>query len=329
MVEKKIVVGISFAVLATALTFICQLNFKKDIEETKPVQIQKIQQKTIPTPVKPPKNIADMYNSTVYDLPLFSIAQISTMPKALKEVVDKSLEEAQGFYLLNYNKDEQKVFIILQNQLSVADAYPRHNLEFMELYLNSEDGKVLKNLYSPAYLGQANESFFAAYSVHGSEEAWVLDDKSEVKRPLKHTYYDPKGKVKIQEIWNYDENKDIKYQLKGSSKNVISMLKEYKQGEDGLRKEHLFYDADGNLIISLTINYEGANITRIMYFDKHNTDECMSIIAYYSEGMKTKEEIYGNDYKLKNTVEAEYKDGERQKIKLLNSAGELVTEIEK
>ena len=75
--------------------------------------------------------------------------------------------------------------------------------------------------------------------------------------------------------------------------------------------------------------YEGANITRIMYFDKHNTDECMSIIAYYSEGMKIKEEIYGNDYKLKNTVEAEYKDGERQKIKLLNSAGEIVTEIEK
>lgn len=330
MVAKKIVVGISLAALISAAAFVFLLNYKIDTDKEKVVAKAEIKQQPKAQPVKK-INVkqADMYNTTVYDLPLYSIAQISELPIVLKEAVDKALEEAQGFYLLKYNKDEQKVFIILQNQISITDAFPRHNLEFMELYLNSEDGKVLKNLYSPAYVGQENESFFAIYSVHGSEEAWVMDDNRSVNRPLKHTYYDQKGKVKNQEIWNYDDNKDVKYQFKGSSRNVISMLKEFKQGEDGLRKEHLFYDSDGNLMLSLTINYEGANITRVMYFDKHNMEESMSIITHYSDGMKVKEEIYSNDYKLINTVEAEYQNGERNKIKLFNSEGGLVTEIGK
>lgn len=329
MVAKKIVVGISCAALISAVSFVFLLNPKEQTKTPKETIKKNVQQKAVMQQVKKTKNIADMYTSTVYDLPLFSIIEISTMPKALKEAVDKALEEAQGFYSLKYNKDEQKVFIILQNQLSITDSFPRHNLEFMELYLNSEDGKVLKNMYSPAYLGQGNESFFATYSVHGPEEAWEMDTKSPVTRPLKHTFFDQKGKVKHQEIWNYDESKEVKYQFKSGNKKVISILKEYKQGEVGLRKEHLFYDTEGNLMLSLSINYEGANITRVMYYDKHNLDESLSIITHYTDGLKTKEEIFGSDYKLINTVEAEYVDGERQKIKLLDVAGEIVTEIEK
>lgn len=331
MDAKKIVVGISCAAILSAVAFVGLLNIKTREQKLESVKVNKpVQQKSVSQPIKKEeKNIADMYNSTVYDLPLYSIIEISKMPKALKEAVDKALEDAQGFYLLKYNKDEQKAFIILQNQVSITDAFPRHNLEFMELYLNSEDGKILKNLYSPAYMGQENESFFAIYSVHGSDEAWEIDNKPSVTLPLKHTYFDQKGKIKNQELWYYDENKEVKYQLKSANKKVISMLKEYKQGEMGLRKEHLFYDTEGNLILSLTINYEGANITRVMYFDKHNMEESMSIITYYSDGLKVKEEIFGNDYKLANIVMAEYNNGERQKVKLLDSASELIREIVK
>lgn len=330
MDAKKIVVGISCAALVAAAGLICLLNLKEDVKTTEATYKKEVQNQAVsPVVKKQTHKIADMYNSTVYDIPLYSIVQISEMPKALKEAADKALEEAQGLYLLKYNQDEQKVFMILQNQLSITDAFPRHNLEFMELYLNSEDGKVLKNMYSPAYMGQGNESFFAVYSVHGPDEAWELDKNVSVTRPLKHTYFDQKGKIKNQEIWNYDESKDIKYQFKSGNKKVISMLKESKQGDSGLRKEHLFYDSDGNLMLSLSVNYDGANVTRLMYFDKHNMDESMSIVTHYVDGMKVKEEIFGNDYKLKNIIEAEYQDGERKRIKSLNLDGEVITEIGK
>ena len=331
MVARKIVVGISCAALLSAVAFFCLLDDSKKALETSQVEQPKkvVSQKVAPQPAKPKHRIADMYNSTVYDLPLYSIYEISNMPTVLKSEVDKVLEEAQGLYLLKYNKDEQKVFMILQNQITSADAFPRHNLEFMELYLNSEDGKVLKNLYSPAYIGIPNEAFLATYEIYNSDEAWELDKKAEVTRPLKHTVFDQRGKIKNVELWNYDEDKEIKYQLKGSSKNVLSILKEYRQGDDGLRKEHLFYNSDGALMLSLSINFEGANITRMMYFDKHNTEESASIIAHYFNGMKVKEEVYGNDYKLLNTVEAEYSEAQRTKIKIYDSEGKLLDEIGK
>lgn len=330
MVAKKIVIGISCAAILTATTF-CYLsnNNKKAIDSNQVKNTPTASPKLAPQPAKPKHRIADMYNTTVYDLPLYSIYEISNMPKVLKEEVDKVLEEAQGLYLLKYNKDEQKVFMILQNQITSADAFPRHNLEFMELYLNTEDGKVLKNLYSPAYVGIPNESFLATYEVYKDDESWELDKNSPVTRPLKHSIFDQRGKIKAVETWNYDENKEVKYQLKGASKNIISILKEYKQGEEGLRKEHLFYDSEGKIILSLTINYEGANITRMMYFDKHNIEESTSIITHYSDGMKVKEEIYGNDYKLVNTVKADYSDAQRTKINVYNAENNLLDEIGK
>ena len=82
-------------------------------------------------------------------------------------------------------------------------------------------------------------------------------------------------------------------------------------------------------MLSLSVNYDGANVTRLMYFDKHNMDESMSIVTHYVDGMKVKEEIFGNDYKLKNIIEAEYQDGERKRIKSLNLDGEVITEIGK
>lgn len=330
MVAKKIVVGISCAALVSAAVFVWLLNPKTENVVPPEVATKKaVQQKNVMPVVKEAKNVADMYNSTAYDLPLYSIAEIARMPKVLKDAVDKVLEEAQGFYFLKYDDNEKKVFIVLQNQLSLVDAFQRHNLEFMDLYLNAEDGKVLKNLYSPAYLGQPNESFIATYQVYGNDEAWVLDNQPSQTLPVKHTIYSQKNKIKFQELWNYDESKEIKYHLKGASKNTISMLKEQKIGDAGLRKEHLFYDSEGNLMLSLTVNYEGANITRMMFYNKHSLDDSISIISYYTDGMRTKEEVYDSDYKLVNVVQAEYKDGQREKIKTFNPEGEFVTEFVK
>ena len=81
MVAKKIVVGISCAALLSAVAFFCLLDDSKKALETSQVEQPKkvVSQKVAPQPAKPKHRIADMYNSTVYDLPLYSIYEISNM----------------------------------------------------------------------------------------------------------------------------------------------------------------------------------------------------------------------------------------------------------
>ena len=69
MVAKKIVVGISCAALISAVAFICSLNPKEENVVSKEVVVKNVvqqQKKEVPV-VKERKNIADMYNSTVYE----------------------------------------------------------------------------------------------------------------------------------------------------------------------------------------------------------------------------------------------------------------------
>lgn len=50
-------------------------------------------------------------------------------------------------------------------------------------------------------------------------------------------------------------------------------------------------------------------------------------MSEYNDGLKTKETVYSSDYKLQNTYNAGYKDGERVTIKVLDSSNNKVEEI--
>lgn len=248
----------------------------------------------------------DLYSKTPYDLPLFSIAEISKLPLCVKTTIDKILEESQGFYLLR--SDGEKVLVILQNPATHSDTYQRHGLQFAVI---SMDGKV--TYHNAGYSGIEGEIIT---SLEGKDDLWVFDETSEPFKPLKHIVYDEKGKIKFTEIWNYDDEESVKYLMKDSNKKVVSILKESQDDASNLRREHVFYDNEGNTKMSLSINFDGANISRVSFYNSHDSIDSMSIFSEYIDGFRTKELIYNEDYQLINTVTSEYINGERKSIKV-------------
>ena len=249
-------------------------------------------------------------------LPLFSIYEISRLPLGIKKSVDKILEVSQGFYFLKYN--EGKVLIVLQNPIIRANTYQRHGLQFIEI-LN--DGTIRD--YVAGYSGIEGEM----EESNSTSDLWDYDDSIDIKRPLKHISFDEKGKVSFVETWNYDEQEPIKYQMRDASKKVLSVLKETKDNDLNLRREHIFYDNAGNIKMSVSVNYDGANISRFNFYNSHDSIDGVSVISEYSEGMKIKEYIYDEDYSLNYTVVADYLNDDRKSITIFDSEGNVINKI--
>lgn len=313
MVRKKVV----FLLMALSLTFLCSGCLSKKTEQvTMPEkkssekQIQRVAKKPLPEVKK-----YDLYSSTLYDLPLFSIVEISKLPQSIKDKVDKILEDSQGFYLLRF--DGEKVLIILQNPIINSETYKRHDLQFAEI---SKDGEV--TYHNAGYAGIAGEIF-----EHENADSWILDETVEPHRPLKHTSYNENGKVKFIETWNYDEKDPVKYQMKDSHEKVISLLKEVQENDSNYRREHVFYDNDGNIKMSLTINYDGANVSRLTFYNSHDLIDSITIVGEFENGIKTKELIYNEEYQLVNSVHSDYVDDERKCIRVLDSEGNEINKI--
>ena len=110
-------------------------------------------------------------------------------------------------------------------------------------------------------------------------------------------------------------------------KKVVSILKESQDNDSNYRKEHIFYDNNGNTTMSLTINYDGANISRLTFYNSHDSIDSISIISEFTDGIKTKELIYNQDYKLISSFVPEYKDGELKKIKTYDSEEKEINQI--
>ena len=284
---------------------------KKEIEDnfTEKEISQKKAESTLPSISKTDVKKYDLYSATSYDLPLVSIYEISKLSQNVKSVIDKLLEKSQGFYLLKSYDD--KIFIILQNPVRVSNTYSRHDLQFVEMDLL---GNV--KLHDAGYTGMDGE---ISDCLDQNGDFWLFEENSEIKRPSKHIAYDEKGKVKFTEFWNYEETESVKYKMEDGNKKVISILKESQDNDSNLRKEHVFYDNNGNTVMSLTINYDGANISRITYYNSHDSIDSMSIISEYVDGFKVKEIIYNEDYQVLNYLSAEYSNAERQSITIFDN----------
>lgn len=293
-------------------------SFKKEIETIAIENSDVIKNnKDVTIVSNPTEKKYDLYSATPYDIPLFSIVEMSKLPLNVKKIIDNLLEESQGFYFLRFNGE--KVLIIFQNPVKTINAYPRHELQFAEVDL---EGNVV--FHNAGYVGVEGET---KNLFEKKCDSWIFVDLNEITRPLKHIAYDEKGNIKFSEIWNYDEKESIKYQMKDSNKKTNSILKESQDNDSNFRKEHIFYDNDGNITMSLTINFDGANISRLTFYNSHDSIESISIISEYTDGLKTKESVYNEDYELINTVKAEYVGAERKKIVILDENNEKISEM--
>lgn len=329
--NKKIVILIFILIILSALGGAYFLNSKKNITNTIPKQetarqLKISEEKTKeeikqpePAPIKvvlPAKKSYDLYSSTPYDLPLYSIMEIASLPDNLKKVIDNILENAQGFYLLK--TDEGKIFIILQNPINSGNTYSRHDLEFVEI---NPDGT--QHFSFAGYPGEEDEISNAVQS--NRKDVWKFDKSTEPYKPLKHIKYNEKGKTEFTEFWDYSQSAEIKYEMKNSEGKTISVLKEILENDTNYRKEHIFYDNEGNTKMSLTVNFDGADITRFTYY---SPEYSISIISEYTDGVKTKESVYNKDYELINILTADYENGERTAITLLDKNEAVLKKIE-
>lgn len=285
---------------------ICTAFLSKKEEEKAPVS-QKISKKNINAePVKSSEKIVkkvrkqsiqekEVIKTNLYSdnqlLPLSAIAEISAMPKELREKVGSYAENSNLYYLKPLNNG---VFLITGN--TGEEKYPRHDIQFVEI--NAD--------------GQEKISPIDGH-ISDSDGEWEFDEQSGL--PLKHIKHNQSGEVEYTEVWNYEPDAEIKYEMKNGRGNTLSLKKETTDGENNIRVEHLIYDSAGNTKINVSASYEGPDIKRFTYYNAEKPDEGVTFINEYSDGLKTKEDVYTSDYKLKDTYRAEYKDGERVNIK--------------
>lgn len=326
MVAKKVVIGISCILLITSVSLVVLLeNIEKstlNLKEGKNAQSNNIVQVKDISQQKIPEIKYDMYNDTSYDIPLSAIVEISKIKPIQKKAVDELLEASQGFYFLRYEKESETIFIFLQNPVEDKKIFPRHNLQ---LAIVDADGAI--KYETMGYCGEDGEIINTVEEIQKKDELWVFNKDFEPYRPTKHVVYNEKGKTVFVEQWKYDENEPIKYVMKDNRKKVLSILKETLEDEINLRREHIFYDPEGKILKSFTINYDGSDITRFTYYDAENLQNGVISINEYQDGVRKSETIYNSDFKVKNIIEADINDGKKRTIKLLNPDRETVLEI--
>ena len=324
MVDKKIIIGVSAGALAALVALSC-VSCHMIKSKTKAAVTAQSQQTAVTQPryvsfgqpkpaVEKQAEHADLYSSTPYDIPLISIAEICKLSPKVKKSVDDMLESSQGFYFLKQDPDTKDVTILLQNSVDLGDRYSRHNLQFAQI---SPDGNI--SYHFAGYDGEDGET---SNAVVQGDDIWEFDKSVEPPRPLKHTAYDNKGKAIFTEEWDYSPESEIRYIMKNAEGKTLSILKETLDGDVNYRKEHIFYDKDGNTTMSVSANFEGPNLKRFTYYDSETPKDNVTIESEYSEdGNKTGEKIYNQEYKLTKTVKADYTDGERKEIRVMDSEG--------
>lgn len=265
---------------------------------------------------------ADLYSNSVFDIPLVSIAETVTLSPETKQKIDNILQVSNGCYLLKQNPENKEICIILQSPVKENEnCYPRHNLQVVNIDTNGH--ATYSNI---GYSGQENEIDNAVLKTKTDE--WVFDETSEPYRPLSHTVYDKKKKVVMSETWNYDDSDPVKYEMKNSDGHVLSVMKETVSGDSEYRQEHIFYDSEGHTKRSFVASYDGADIKWFTYYDAEAPYKNITIESQYDNGLKTAEKIYNQDYQLVNTIKADYTDGERSGLKVLDAEGNEISAYE-
>ena len=322
MVAKKIVVCLSCGVLITAVALWNTMERAKF--QTKPQTIETPATKKVAQVPKATEPKYNLYSNTLYELPFSAIMEISKLTPSLQKKIDNLLETSQGFYF--FNKQENNIFIILQNPISENNTYPRHELEFVNISLNPNE-EYKTTITRIGYCGEENEILNAIDTADDKQNVWNFDKTTEPYKPLRHKKYNEKGKLLFTEKWDFSENSEIKYQIKDSKGKILSVLKETSDNDSNFRKEHVFYDENGNTTKSFTINFDGANITRFTYYNANDLHNSGTIINEYSDGIKIGEKIYNQDYQLINSYVMEYQDEERKSLKQFDSQDNEVRKI--
>lgn len=253
------------------------------------------------------KNIkhADLFNTAPSSyIPLSAIAEITNLPENIQVDVNKVINNYNGILMLKRSKG--KVIIIAENPENI-----RHGIDFIEISVPSGHQTVT----TLGYNGKMKDA---------ENDIWEYNKN---QLPIKHTKYNKDGYAEFIEVWNYEADNPVKYEMKNADGKTLSMRKETLKDGTDMRIEHLIYDTDGNTKINISTTYEGADIKRFTYYNADKPNDGESIFSEFSDGMKTKEVVYTSDLKVTNTFEAHYKDGSREELTVLDNCNNKIEDI--
>ena len=161
MSVKKFIIGILGLSCLIGTSFVYFTKYNKNTIQQEKVEAKVIILKQDAKPLdKVVKKNYDLYSSTPYEIPLYSILEISNLSPVVKKAVDELLEASQGFYLLK--KDEDKVLVILQNPVRSNDTFSRHDLQFAEI---DNEGQI--KYHTAGYGGKSGETSAEFSEVQG------------------------------------------------------------------------------------------------------------------------------------------------------------------
>ena len=234
-------------------------------------------------------------------MPLSVITEISSLPVHVRDVVS-DISKTNNIYMIQ--KKHDKLLVITDNPENI-----RHGIAFTEISLSN--GHQVKTTLG--YNDKIKDS---------QNDIWEYNQ--ETSQPVRHTKYNSDGDMEFVEVWNYDAENPVKYEMKDSDGKVISMRKETLNDGTDLRVEHLVYDKDGNTKMNVSATYDGEDIKRFTYYNADKINESGSVFSEYADGLKVKETVYTSDLKVKNTYTSDYKDGSREDIIKWNNKNQEV-----
>lgn len=316
--RKKLIGGIVLGVVAVAClsALLVSKETKNDDESLPEKEVKKIEKtatKPVTQPVLQQKKEVKKENNVKTDLykgvpdsllPLSVINEVASLSNYAQKTVKQFVDNSTG--VLYAKRSGNKLFMIVENPND-----NRHGLEFIEI---SADGKHEKTDFLLSKYSEGNTD----------DDLWEYDVSEDVKRPIKHIKFNSDGETEFVETWHYSSEEPIKYELKNKDDKVISLVKETIDENNSMRQEHLIYDKDGKTKMNLTVNYEGADLTRFTYYNADKPNDGGSVMSEYKDGIKTTETVYTSDYKVENVYKPLYKNCERESIKVFDGENKEV-----
>lgn len=237
-------------------------------------------------------------------IPLSTISILADLPENIQNNTAKIAENNNIFMVQKYH---HKLFIISDNPANI-----RHGIDFTEISIDNGHQTRTTLGYNDRIVDSDND---------------IWDYDPETHQPVRHTKYNKDGDIEFTEVWNYEPNEQIKYEMKDGNNRVISLRKETLQNNTDLRIEHLIYDKDGNTKINVSVTYDGEDVKRFTYYNSDKPAISGSVFSDYTDGLKTKETIYTSDLKPKETFTSTYKDGTREEITIFDNQNKEIKKI--
>lgn len=323
--KKFFIGGILCTVIAcvAGATFLYQKNIQTknekqttDIQQKKEEKVQPTTNNTAEKPVQKELNKTQRIN--MYDteetrtLPFWAITQLATLSPNAQKTIENIMKNANVYYV---DKTDNKIIIIKDSNDEEA-RFTRHDIEIISI---SSDGKNIKKETKFPHKMSNEES---------EREIWDYQlIEGDMMVPTSHKTLNEDGSVKFIEHWYYTQNEPVKYKLTNGNDKVLSIRKSLHQSGGNWSDEHIFYDENGNTALNITIAYENNNIARFTYYNPKKPEESVTILNEYINDEKSKETVYTTDYRLKNTFFADYKNGKRANIRVLDSNNNQINEF--